>query len=87
VARDGLDTCVYAGTTPPPKKAPPRVTRSARPLPGEEYETSKPLPPAENMVKELPPASTEPLVTNAPEPANAGEPAPAQQPTEDTNGL
>jgi monofunctional biosynthetic peptidoglycan transglycosylase len=87
VARDGLDTCVYAGTTPPPKKAPPRVTTKARPLPGEEYETSKPLPPVENMVKELPPASTEPLVTNAPEPANAGEPAPAQQPTEDTNGL
>jgi monofunctional glycosyltransferase len=87
VARDGLDACVYAGTTPPPKKAPRPVTKKARPLPGEEYETAKPLPPVENVVNELPPASTEPLVVNAPEPANSGEPAPAQQPTDDTNGL
>src|SRR6478672_5502881 len=50
VARDGLDSCVYAGTTPPPKKAPPPVTKKARPLPGEEYETTKPLPPIENAI-------------------------------------
>jgi monofunctional biosynthetic peptidoglycan transglycosylase len=45
VARDGLDSCVYAGTTPPPKKAPPIVAKKARPVPGAEFETAKPLPP------------------------------------------
>ena len=79
VARDGLDACVYKGTTPPPKKAPPPVTRKVRPLPGEEYESPKPLPPVENVVQELPPASTEPLtVPEQPpaEPSNANEAAP-----------
>src|SRR5579884_3153662 len=33
VARDGLDACVYKGTIPPPKKAPPPVAREARPVP------------------------------------------------------
>src|SRR3569623_1028254 len=42
VARDGLDACVYAGTTPPAKKAPPKVLTQARPQPGAEYETAKP---------------------------------------------
>src|SRR6185503_1122830 len=40
VGRDGLDTCVYAGTTAPANKAPPPTTRTPRPLPGEEYETA-----------------------------------------------
>ena len=44
VARDGLDACVYSGFTAPPPKAPPKVTTKPRPLPGEEYETSKPTP-------------------------------------------
>lgn len=87
VARDGLDACIYASMKAPPKKAPPRVTTKPRPLPGEEYETAKPLPPVEKVLKELPAASTEPLVANAPEPANTGEPAPAQQPPENANGL
>src|SRR5690348_18060576 len=39
VARDGLDACIYAGTTAPANKAPPAVAKQARPLPGEEYET------------------------------------------------
>jgi monofunctional biosynthetic peptidoglycan transglycosylase len=64
VARDGLDACVYKGTTPPPAKAPPKVTRKPQALPGEEYETAKPLPPLENVIEELPPS--EPLVTNEP---------------------
>ena len=59
VARDGLDSCIYKGITPPPKKAPPPVARKARPLPGAEYESAKPLPPVENQATELPPASTE----------------------------
>jgi monofunctional biosynthetic peptidoglycan transglycosylase len=78
VARDGLDSCVYKGVAVPVDKAPPAVTKKPRPLPGEEYETAKPLPPLENVVQEVPPASTEPL--NAPEPAPA---APANQ-TEST---
>jgi monofunctional biosynthetic peptidoglycan transglycosylase len=45
VSRDGLDACVYAGTTAPPKKAPSPVTKKPRPLPGAEYETAKPPPP------------------------------------------
>jgi monofunctional biosynthetic peptidoglycan transglycosylase len=69
VARDGLDACVYAGTTAPPKKAPPPVTKKARPLPGAEYEATKPLPPA-NTAQDAPAATTEP-VSNAPEPVNA----------------
>src|SRR3954464_11489608 len=43
VARDGLDACVYQGVPARANKAPPPVTRKVRPLPGEEYETSKPL--------------------------------------------
>src|SRR3954469_20727002 len=41
VGRDGLDSCVYAGTTAPVNKAPPAVIKKARPLPGQEYETAK----------------------------------------------
>jgi monofunctional biosynthetic peptidoglycan transglycosylase len=75
VARDGLDACVYKGAVAPVNKAPPPVTKKARPLPGEEYENPKALP-LENALEELPPASTEPL--NVPEP----QPAPAQNQTE-----
>src|SRR5690348_4212000 len=81
VARDGLDACVYRGITPPPKKAPPPVAKKPRPLPGEEYESTKPLPPVENVVKELPPTSTEPLGPQ-PETAPANESTPpSEQPT------
>jgi monofunctional biosynthetic peptidoglycan transglycosylase len=72
VARDGLDACVYKGITPPPKKAPPPVAKEPRPQPGEEYESPKALPPVENVVSELPPATNEPT-TEAPAP----QPAPA----------
>src|SRR4051794_15873574 len=60
VARDGLDACVYKGASAPMEKAPPPVTKKTRPLPGEEYENVKALPPLENAVREPPPASTEP---------------------------
>jgi monofunctional biosynthetic peptidoglycan transglycosylase len=74
VGRDGLDACVYTGTTAPVNKAPPTVTRKSRPLPGEEYETTKPLPPLEEVIEELSPASTEPLGNDAAPMANEPEP-------------
>ena len=94
VGRDGLDACVYKGATAPVNKAPPKVTTAPRPLPGEEYETDKPLPPVEDVVQELPAASDQPLVPNEPlnvtessEPPEVTEtpttppPEPAQEPT------
>ena len=91
VASDGLDACVYKGTAAPVNKAPPPVAKKLRPLPGEEYESVKPLPPIENVVQELPPATTEPL--NVPEQAPApvqdgGETTPpSTQPQEPANGV
>jgi monofunctional biosynthetic peptidoglycan transglycosylase len=61
VARDGLDACVYQDIVPPKEKAPP-VTKAPKQLPGEEFESEKPLPPLNEVVEELPPASTEPGV-------------------------
>ena len=91
VGRDGLDACVYQGATAPVNKAPPPVTKTPRPLPGEEYETARPLPPLENAIQELPPASTEPLTPSEPQPnaANSAESSspPADQPQEPSNGV
>jgi monofunctional biosynthetic peptidoglycan transglycosylase len=94
VGRDGLDACVYKGITAPVNKAPPPVARKPRPLPGEEYETAKPLPPLENVVSELPPLeTTEPALVNEQEavpvePVNQTETTPApDQPTEPENQL
>ena len=73
VARDGLDACVYQDIVPPKEKAPP-VTKAPKQLPGEEFESEKPLPPLNEVVEELPPASTEPVIapqTLEPEPAPA----------------
>ena len=44
VRRDGLDACVYRGSTAPREKAPP-PSKVQRELPGEEYETATPPPP------------------------------------------
>jgi monofunctional glycosyltransferase len=77
VARDGLDACVYQGIVPPKDKAPP-PSRAPKTLPGEEYETAKPLPPLEEVVQELPAASDEPLLPEEPA-VNAGQPAPAPE--------
>src|SRR6266576_6201119 len=60
VGRDGLDACVYKGIAAPANKAPPPVTKQPRPLPGEEYESARPLPPIENAASEAPATSTEP---------------------------
>ena len=61
VGRDGLDACVYQDIVPPKEKAPP-VTKAPKQLPGEEFESEKPLPPLNEVVEELPPASTEPVI-------------------------
>jgi monofunctional biosynthetic peptidoglycan transglycosylase len=90
VGRDGLDACIYRGTAAPVNKAPPRVSKAPRPQPGEEYESPKPLPPLENVVQQLPPASTEPLEPaepQAPPPeSNEGAPPP-EQPQEPQNSF
>ena len=79
VARDGLDACVYQGTAPPKDKAPPK-TSAPKALPGEEYETAQPLPPLEEVLRELPEASSEPLIVNAPA-GNEGAVEAEQEPT------
>ena len=73
VGRDGLDACIYRGASAPVNKAPPPVRTQARPLPGAEYETTKPppAPPAE-VIDAMPHA--EPAVPES-EPVSA-EPAP-----------
>jgi len=75
VARDGLDSCVYAGTTPPPKKAPPPVPKKARPVPGAEFETAKPLPPVKDDRSD---ETDETIVT----PTTPEQAPPEEQPTE-----
>ena len=93
VSRDGLDACVYKGAVVAPNRAPPAPKGKPRPLPGEEYESTKALPPVEepvvvpdetNLATELsvnellPP--DEPVTEPAPEPeAPPEEPAPPAQ--------
>ena len=80
VRRDGLDACVYAGRAAPVDRAPPPV-RKPRVVPGEEYETSRPLPPVEAVADELaPPEATPP---EAPVAEPQVEPEPAPPPIED----
>ena len=78
VARDGLDSCIYRGITPPRDKTPP-ASKAPKTLPGEEYESAKPLPPVEEVIEELPATPSDPIFAPA-EPA-ANEPAPVQQQT------
>jgi monofunctional biosynthetic peptidoglycan transglycosylase len=87
VGRDGLDGCIYKGTTAPVNKAPPPVTRAPRPLPGEEYETATPPLPVENAVEEAPPESTEPVTPQEPVQNTVEPPVPVEQPPEPTNGV
>ena len=78
VGRDGLDGCVYSGTAAPANKAPP-VSKKARPIPGEEYETATPPTPEasvdepaveapliEERVMEEPVTSEEPVIEATP---------------------
>jgi len=87
VGRDGLDACVYKGSTAPVNKAPPAVTKAQRPLPGEEYETATPPPaPTENAAEEAP-VATEPAVPQEPvQDTTPPQPVP-EQPQEPTNGV
>ncbi len=90
VARDGLDACVYRDAVVPREKAPPPSRKGAT-LPGEEYETAAPPPPAEdvdsapidvNATSNLPaPILPEPVPEPVePPPPPPDEPPPAQQP-------
>jgi monofunctional biosynthetic peptidoglycan transglycosylase len=92
VARDGLDACIYQSAPAPVNKAPPPVAKKPRPLPGEEYESATPLPPVENAVDELSPASAEPTGNEPAPTSTVNEPAPepspaAQPPPPPTNGV
>jgi monofunctional biosynthetic peptidoglycan transglycosylase len=84
IGRDGLDACVYKGAVAPVNKAPPSVTKKARPIPGEEFESTKPLPPVDNGVQEEPPAAAEPDQQNRPQQVNPPAPA-AEQPAQPDN--
>jgi monofunctional biosynthetic peptidoglycan transglycosylase len=75
VRRDGLDACIYAGSTAPRDKAPP-PSRAPRELPGEEYETATP-PPPEQSVDETP-VEEQPALTDS----NAVEMTPTVTPEE-----
>ena len=91
VRRDGLDACVYQGSTAPKDKAPP-PSKAQSELPGSEYETSTPPPPepsvdatpvdepVENEAAALPPV--EQIVEPKPgqvEPEPAPQPPPEEQ--------
>jgi len=86
VARDGLDACIYEGAAAPVNKAPPAVAKQPRPLPGEEYESTKELPPVESVVSE-PPPSTEPAAPQPAVPETNDAAPPPEQPQEPTNTL
>ena len=87
VAQDGLDACVYQDIVAPKEKAPP-VTKAPKQLPGEEFESAKPLPPLNEVVGELPPESEQPSIANVTGPIPEQQPAtneamPPAEPTEE----
>lgn len=59
VARDELDACIYHGAPPPDEKSPPKSSRPAT-LPGEEYESARPLPSLDEAVNQLEPVPEAP---------------------------
>ena len=79
VGRDGLDACVYAGTTAPVNKAAPKVSRPPRELPGAEYETATPPPPELSI--DAPPVDLDPSVApGTPDAPVTGEPVIVDEP-------
>jgi monofunctional glycosyltransferase len=85
VVRDGLDACIYKGEAEPVNKTTPVVTKKPRPIPGEEFETAKPLPPVENAAPEQRQETTEPAAQQ-----NEAAPqtdSPAEQPKVPANGV
>ncbi len=83
VGRDGLDACIYKGAIAPVKKAPPVVTKKLRPVPGEEFESTKPLPPMNASEPDEAPAAPTSQSEQQPTPP----PPPADRPTEPGNGV
>jgi monofunctional biosynthetic peptidoglycan transglycosylase len=79
VSRDGLDGCVYQDIVPPMEKTPPKA-KAPKQLPGEEFESAKPLPPLNEAVSELPLESQEPVVVNVPATAFQAQPATNETP-------
>jgi monofunctional biosynthetic peptidoglycan transglycosylase len=77
VERDELDACVYQGAPAPKEKSPPKSTRPAK-LPGEEYETARPLPPLDEAVNQLGPAPE--AVATPPVPEPNADPVPPVSP-------
>jgi monofunctional biosynthetic peptidoglycan transglycosylase len=75
VARDGLDACVYRDIVPPKDRAPPPSVKPQKQLPGEEFESAKPLPPLNEVVDELPSESQQPVAINVPAPVPQQQPA------------
>src|SRR5688500_16966576 len=79
VARDGLDACVYRDAAAPVDRTPPPSRKSTR-LPGEEYETAAPPPPAEDVdsppIEDTLPANETAPITDAP----VLEPPPFEEP-------
>ncbi len=77
VSRDGLDACVYAGVKAPLNKAAPVQRKVVRPLPGSEYETKAPPPPAPDVDQPAPeaiappPASPDAVPTETDSPPSA----------------
>ena len=82
VGRDGLDACVYAGTTAPVNKAAPKVAKPPRELPGAEYETATSPPPELSI--DAPPVDLEPTpAPGTPDAPVTGEPVIAEEPQAD----
>lgn len=85
VGRDRLDACVYGGAAAPVNKSPPVTRKAPRPLPGEEYETARPIPEPslDQAVEVLPTADGPPSVPDetlrveeTPPPLEQAEPPP-----------
>lgn len=84
IARDGLDACIYQGISAPAKKALPAVVKKARPVPGAEFESTKPLPEAmSGPGDEFQGANVSEPVSNQTAPPGA----PVDQATEPGNGV
>lgn len=94
VARDGLDACVYRGSSAPRDRTPP-PSRKPLVVPGEDVETSTPPPaPPPEVLEALPeapptesPSPQEPAPAAEPQPQPEPEPEPVVEPEPEANGL
>ena len=83
VARDGLDACVYQDVAAAPDRTPEPSRSGARPLPGEEYESARPLPSIEEPVRAEPsPEAEEPAAPLEEVPPEPVEETPPPEPDE-----